>query len=940
MLRKILLIGVLFGLSRTLLATPPATLNYQGRIKLNSSNQPIPDSTGNTVTFNIYNVQSGGTALWSETWNGSTSYISSSSGLFSAILGSYQSLTGLAFDVPYYLEIVWTNTSGTAETLSPRQPLTSSPYAFMATKVTGPLDITSSTQSSALYGYNSASGAGVYGDGPTGTAGVAGGIGATGLWASDGGYPNALALKVNGGALFGAPGFVSFTGYADFSGATVTGISGGSNPPLTLNYASPANAWVLSASNTGSGYGIVAYNSQPGGFQGGSGGVPDLNSSLNAAIKGYSSVTSSAGVAGYSNLTVNGGVGVLGIGYAGVGGFGRVDVPGSSGGAFQSNAQNGQGLHGEADGLNGTGMSGSSVSGTGGSFNGLTGLAVSGNALALEVNGNANFNGGGSVGFQENVSFMAGTTVNFSGANVVGLSGIGAPLNWNYNFSVPLMDLANQGSGDAIDASSGGGFGVNASSSGSVAVNAIGQSYYNPALYTENNGGGDALQAYVGTGNLSYAIYGDDGTGNPSSIGVYGTSANGWGVYGEGTSGGAVGMEAINIYGGDALDVDGPANFGGDFVDFTNANVNFSGATVLGLSTSGPTSVTSTGANVSAIFGENTSNGPAIIGQSDGSGVGVYGSSQGNAGVEGVGISAPAVFGDNQGNSNGVYGSAQNGIGVYGTSVSNSAVSGNSSNSSATILANNGGSGPAMEALGTGGYGIEASSSGSVAIYVNETSNTYAIQGSNQGTGPGVYGFSAGNYGVYASSSSGSALYAANNGTVPAAVLMNSNGSGNALSASAQNGIAIYAQNTSPAPSLPALEGNNTSPQGYGILAQNTNATTNGAALYLIGPEATSFGSLTLTTGGTNSGTCNGAAGRVYITYAGTGPATLTITDGDVTANSIINLTMIGYPSGDIAPTVSIPNTGGSFTLSFQSVPSWSSPDVLNGFAFQVVHLQ
>src|SRR5580765_7558881 len=73
----------------------PQTLNYQGRLTL-SGGTPVADSSGNTAVFRLYDAASGGTLLWTETWNGS---VATKSGLFNVVLGSLSPLT-LPFDQP------------------------------------------------------------------------------------------------------------------------------------------------------------------------------------------------------------------------------------------------------------------------------------------------------------------------------------------------------------------------------------------------------------------------------------------------------------------------------------------------------------------------------------------------------------------------------------------------------------------------------------------------------------------------------------------------------------------------------------------------------------------------------------------------------------------------------------------------------------------------
>lgn len=108
------------GLSTTSYAAIPHLINYQGKL-LNSAGQPITGTAN--VTFKIYDVESGGSALWSETYTG----LSIDKGMFSVMLGG-QTALNLAFDKQYYLG----TQVGSDPEMFPRQRLSSSGYAFMA----------------------------------------------------------------------------------------------------------------------------------------------------------------------------------------------------------------------------------------------------------------------------------------------------------------------------------------------------------------------------------------------------------------------------------------------------------------------------------------------------------------------------------------------------------------------------------------------------------------------------------------------------------------------------------------------------------------------------------------------------------------------------------------------------------------------------------------
>ncbi|MCK5051232.1 MAG: tail fiber domain-containing protein [Candidatus Cloacimonetes bacterium] len=113
--------SILFFISVCLWAqNVPQTIDYQGR---------LADSDGNylnivvTVDFLIYDIDTGGTALWSETQD-----VSMSNGIFHVLLGSIVSFPPTLFDgSDRWLELIVSS-----ETLSPRTVVASVPYSIKA----------------------------------------------------------------------------------------------------------------------------------------------------------------------------------------------------------------------------------------------------------------------------------------------------------------------------------------------------------------------------------------------------------------------------------------------------------------------------------------------------------------------------------------------------------------------------------------------------------------------------------------------------------------------------------------------------------------------------------------------------------------------------------------------------------------------------------------
>lgn len=108
-------------------------LSYQG-VLMDGSGVAVPDNTY-SIAFKIYNVESGGSPLWTETDN-----VAVSKGTFSALLGATTTLGALSFNETYYIGL---SIGGGAEL--PRQVLTGTPYSFSAKSVSGTDNVFPST---------------------------------------------------------------------------------------------------------------------------------------------------------------------------------------------------------------------------------------------------------------------------------------------------------------------------------------------------------------------------------------------------------------------------------------------------------------------------------------------------------------------------------------------------------------------------------------------------------------------------------------------------------------------------------------------------------------------------------------------------------------------------------------------------------------------------
>lgn len=123
-------------------AVPPRIIMYQGRL-LNSNGVPVSDATAN-ISFALYDAASAGTCLWSNNSNTCASVVARTvtltSGLFSEALGDtaagvpYASIPATVFanNASVYLEVIVNG-----ETLTPRKPMLSAPYAMNSDSLDG-----------------------------------------------------------------------------------------------------------------------------------------------------------------------------------------------------------------------------------------------------------------------------------------------------------------------------------------------------------------------------------------------------------------------------------------------------------------------------------------------------------------------------------------------------------------------------------------------------------------------------------------------------------------------------------------------------------------------------------------------------------------------------------------------------------------------------------
>ena len=125
---RLLLISLL--LTSLSYAAVPRLIRYQGAL-VDSEKLPLADATY-TITFRLYNAATEGTALWEESHAGPNA-VPVTNGTFTVLLGSITAFDQVAFDQPLWLTI---QLEGEPE-MSPRQQLTSVPFALTAESLSG-----------------------------------------------------------------------------------------------------------------------------------------------------------------------------------------------------------------------------------------------------------------------------------------------------------------------------------------------------------------------------------------------------------------------------------------------------------------------------------------------------------------------------------------------------------------------------------------------------------------------------------------------------------------------------------------------------------------------------------------------------------------------------------------------------------------------------------
>jgi len=134
----LLVLFAFFLINSSVAQTIPQTINYQGVLK-DAAGNIVPN--GNyTITFKIYNTETGGSDIWME-----SQQVNVSNGVVNIQLGTI-SLLNLPFDAAYWLGI----TISSGSELTPRIKLASVPYSFMTMNIKDGIVTTSKIQNGAI----------------------------------------------------------------------------------------------------------------------------------------------------------------------------------------------------------------------------------------------------------------------------------------------------------------------------------------------------------------------------------------------------------------------------------------------------------------------------------------------------------------------------------------------------------------------------------------------------------------------------------------------------------------------------------------------------------------------------------------------------------------------------------------------------------------------
>jgi hypothetical protein len=245
----------------------PQVISYQGKVT-DAGGTPVADGDY-SMTFTIYDAETSGTSLWSS----GTMTVAVSGGTFSVLLGDTgQPALNLDFDIDYWLEI---DIAGDIQ--SPRTPLGSVGYAYMASGIVPGTEMVDSRSNPIFKGTNLGTGAGLRGDSDLGI-GVRGETNAT-----------------DGKGVYGAANSTTGTNYG------VMGVHESSNGAAVIGFAN---------GTSGVASGVIGYTDSPTGY--GVSGRTTSSSGLNYGVFGFSNSSEGIGVYGIGNAATGTNYGVYG----------------------------------------------------------------------------------------------------------------------------------------------------------------------------------------------------------------------------------------------------------------------------------------------------------------------------------------------------------------------------------------------------------------------------------------------------------------------------------------------------------------------------------------------------------------------------------------------------------------------------------------------------